>query len=141
MRCPYCGAEVNKKICEYCDSDLSDLFVEQPEIKTDNTGNAFNNLNTYDTSSHETTNNMAVSDKSRQTALILCVVSFFVPGLHRFYTGKIGSALLLFFSAGFSSVNLSLGLLFGIVRLLINITDLVIIANGKFKDSKGRYLK
>jgi TM2 domain-containing membrane protein YozV len=63
-----------------------------------------------------------VSEKSRLVALLLC---FFLGcfGAHRFYVGKIGTALLMLFTLG--------GL--GLWALI----DLIIIAVGSFSDKQG----
>ena len=127
MRCPYCGAEVNKKKCEYCDSDLSSLFTEQPGVNPGDTINVFNTIR-QNTDFYRNLNDPEASDKSKITALILCVCSFFLPGLHRFYVGKVGTGLLWLFTLG----------CFWHIGTLV---DLIMIATGKFTDSNGKYLK
>lgn len=62
------------------------------------------------------------SEKSFVTALILCIL-FGVLGVHRFYVGKIGTGFLQLITFG--------GL--GIWAFV----DIIIIAMGKFKDSKN----
>lgn len=68
---------------------------------------------------------MEVSDKSRLTALLLCVFlgNF---GLHHFYVGKTATGVLYLFTIG----------LFGIG----SIYDLIMIATGSFTDIEGRPL-
>ena len=63
-----------------------------------------------------------MSQKSRLTTLLLCI---FLGGLgiHRFYVGKTGTAILYLFTAG----------LFGIGALV----DLIKIACGSFTDAQG----
>jgi len=61
----------------------------------------------------------AVSSKKRLLALLFCLF-FGWAGGHRFYTNKIGTGILMFFTAGG----------FGIWYLL----DLIMIASGAFKD-------
>ena len=63
-----------------------------------------------------------VSPKSRLVALLLC---FFlgVLGVHRFYVGKVGTGILYFFTAS----------LFGFGWIF----DMVMIAIGAFRDSRG----
>ncbi|MEK4484301.1 TM2 domain-containing protein [Psychrobacillus sp. FSL H8-0484] len=66
------------------------------------------------------------SEKNFVAALLLC---FFLGslGVHRFYTGKIGTGILMLLTLG--------GL--GIWSLI----DFIIIAVGKFKDSNGKLIK
>lgn len=67
-----------------------------------------------------------ISDKSRLVALLLCF--FLGPfGVHRFYTGKIGTGILWLLTLG----------LCGIGALI----DLIMIACGTFKDKYGRFVK
>ena len=72
---------------------------------------------------------MAVPDQKEKTiALILCVIGLvFVPGLHRFYTGHIGTGVLQFLTFGGC--------------LVWQVIDLIAILTGAFKDAEGRPLK
>ncbi len=63
------------------------------------------------------------SNKSRLTALLLCVFAGFV-GVHRFYAGRIGSGILWLLSFGVFGVGW--------------IYDLVMIATGEFVDDEGK---
>ena len=63
------------------------------------------------------------SDKSRMTALLLCVFAGFL-GLHRFYVGRTGSGVLWFVTFGLFSVGW--------------IYDLVMVATGEFVDDQGK---
>jgi TM2 domain-containing membrane protein YozV len=68
------------------------------------------------------------SDKSKTTALILCVIGFFgFAGLHRFYVGKIGTGILFFLTGGFFAIG--------------TIIDLISIATGGFTDNAGAPLR
>lgn len=66
------------------------------------------------------------SDKSKKTALILCILGGFL-GLHLFYVGRIGRAFLYLCTCG----------LFGIGWMC----DIIKIAIGGFKDNSGQYLR
>lgn len=66
------------------------------------------------------------SVKSRTAALLLCFF-FGVFGVHRFYVGKVGTGVLYLFTAGG----------FGIGWLI----DMITIACGVFRDSRGNYVK
>jgi restriction system protein len=66
------------------------------------------------------------SDKSKKTALILCILGGFF-GLHQYYVGKIGTGLLYTFTGGL---------------LLIGwVLDIIKIATGSFKDNAGAPLR
>jgi TM2 domain-containing membrane protein YozV len=64
--------------------------------------------------------------KSRLAAVILCLPPFGILGAHRFYTGKIGTGLIWFFTGGFF--------------LLGWLLDLLLIILGLFRDKAGRPL-
>jgi hypothetical protein len=66
-----------------------------------------------------------ISDKSRGIALVLAVV-LGVFGAHRFYAGRIGTALLMLFTLG------GLGVWY--------VYDLIMIIAGSFTDAEGRRL-
>lgn len=63
------------------------------------------------------------SDKSRLAALLLCVLLGWL-GAHRFYVGRVGTAVLWLFSLGFLGIGV--------------IYDLVLIATGEFRDDQSR---
>lgn len=66
------------------------------------------------------------SDKSKKTALILCVLGGFF-GLHQYYVGKIGTGLLYTCTGG--------------LFLIGWVLDLIKIATGSFKDNAGAPLR
>lgn len=66
------------------------------------------------------------SDKSKKTALILCVFGGFF-GIHQFYVGKIGSGILYLFTGGL--------FMFGWI------VDIVKISIGSFRDNVGAPLR
>lgn len=78
---------------------------------------------TATTTTTATLTNVLKSDRSYLVTLLLC---FFLGGFgaHRFYVGKVGTAILMLFTLG--------GL--GIWALI----DLIIIATGNFKDKQGK---
>ena len=71
-------------------------------------------------------NQQPISEKSKGTAAVLC---FFlgVLGIHRFYTGKIGTGILWLCTGG----------LFGIGAVV----DFIMILCGSFKDGNGELIK
>jgi TM2 domain-containing membrane protein YozV len=69
---------------------------------------------------------VVVSPKGRLAAALLCFF-FGVIGVHRFYTGKIGTGIIQIFTLG--------GL--GVWTLI----DLIMILAGSFKDKEGRLVK
>jgi TM2 domain-containing membrane protein YozV len=69
-----------------------------------------------------------ISAKSKTTALILSIIGFFgVAGIHRFYAGKIGTGVLWLLTLGFFEIG--------------TLVDLIIIAQGNFKDKNGAFLR
>ncbi len=71
---------------------------------------------------------MAISKKEKITALILAILGIFgIAGIHRFYVGKIGTGILWLLTAG----------VFGIGTIV----DIVMIANGDFRDKDEAFLK
>lgn len=70
------------------------------------------------------------SDKNKWAAFFLCLF-LGALGIHRFYTGKIGTGILWL-------------LLFAVTSKLWTVAvlvDLILIVMGKFKDKQGRYLR
>jgi TM2 domain-containing membrane protein YozV len=67
-----------------------------------------------------------ISVKSRLAALLLC---FFlgILGIHRFYTGKVGTGILYIFTAGFAGIGV--------------VIDFIMILCGSFTDKAGLFVK
>lgn len=63
------------------------------------------------------------SEKSRATALILCIL-LGIFGVHRFYAGRWATGLLWIFTGGLCGIG--------------TLIDLILIACGAFKDGNGR---
>ena len=64
------------------------------------------------------------SDKSKQTALILCAIGFVaIGGLHDFYLGKIGGGIIKLITANWFVIG--------------TVVDIIKIANGTYKDGAG----
>jgi len=69
-----------------------------------------------------------ISRKEKETALILAVLGVFgVAGIHRFYTGKIGTGILWLLTGGLLYIG--------------TIVDIVKIANGNFRDKEGAVIR
>ena len=66
------------------------------------------------------------SDKSKTTALLLCIFGGYF-GLHYFYVGRIGKGLLYFFTFGLFFIGW--------------IMDIISISTGGFKDNGGAPLR
>lgn len=124
-KCPVCGAPMKEKQCGYCGYTAKEKAEEKQTAEMD-----FIHKNTEPVQPVINTNSIfynagvenAVSPKSKTTALLLCI---FLGGfgIHRFYTGKIGTGILYLFTVG----------LFGFGWLI----DIILIAVGSFKDKHG----
>ena len=171
--CPYCGEKVEDDIleivCQSCGKTINSDFKVCPYCGN-NPNNKRENYNTENRINHYS-NNSEVSPKSGIACSILCL---FLGGfgVHRFYAGRIISAVILllitviniilaiimavlssgdvdifsipFFNIGFVNQNSVLGFFTNFIQVFIIIwtrIDIVLIILGKFKDSKGRYIK
>ena len=136
--CPSCGAPMNGDVCEYCGHKN-----EQPQAKEKSTINISISSTVTNNSSSATTrvvnntngipnfdvskfvNSVIPSGKSKMVTLILCIfLGYF--GVHRFYTGKIGTGIIYLFTAG----------IFGIGWIV----DIITIAVGSYRDGNNRPL-
>lgn len=63
-----------------------------------------------------------VSEKSRLVTLLLCIFLGWL-GVHRFYTGKIGTGILWLLTAGLGGIG--------------TLVDMIMILVGSFKDKEG----
>ena len=154
--CPYCGEKVEEEIleipCQFCGKTIKSDFKVCPYCE--------NNLNSkkenYNDYNNHNTENRAVSysndyEVSPKSGIICLLLSIFLPPFHRFYAGKIDSAisLLIFYIYFYFSLISGIDgkfstVLFVFVSIILPICwiiDLVSILRGKFKDSKGRYIK
>ncbi len=68
----------------------------------------------------------STSDKSKKTALLLCVFLGWI-GIHYFYVGRIGMGILYLFTFGLGSIGW--------------IVDIIKIAMGSFRDNVGAPLR
>ena len=100
MYCSNCGAEVNDKavVCVKCGCAVNSAPVRD-----------FNG-----------------SSKDWMVTLLLCFFAGYL-GIHRFYVGKTGTAILQLLTAGGC----------GICSLI----DLIVICMGNFKDAEGKFIK
>ena len=107
MYCHVCGKEVSADtiFCPHCGKRLK---VE--DLKT----NSETDLNSY------------ISSKSRLTATLLCIF-LGILGIHRFYTGKIGTGILWLFTLGFLGIG--------------TFIDLLLLLTGNFEDKEGKIIE
>lgn len=127
--CQQCLVEVNGKM--YCRNDVSNLVNEAKQQAAPTNGYhnpipsqpiIINNTNTNTNTNTNYSNPYMMKPKSKVAAIILCIF-FGWLGIHRFYTGKIGTGLLYMFTWGFMGI----GVLF----------DLILILTGSFRDKSG----
>ncbi len=83
-----------------------------------------------------------ISPKSKTVAAIL---AFFLGtlGIHRFYTGKIGTGIVMLILSiiGYATFVFVVGYIFLAVVEIWVLIDFIMILVGKFKDKNGLYLK
>lgn len=141
-KCPVCGAPMESNICDYCghveaqpsndDNNLADNLqqpIQQPvekPVKQSAIESFRQQLIAGVQNSNKNNTNVASSEKSKFTALLLCL---FLGGfgMHRFYVGKTGTGLVYLFTLGLCG--------FGIL------VDFIVIAAGTFTDKSGLPLK
>lgn len=122
--CRHCGGVIpaDAVICTKCGRQVEQI----PQNNNNGQNVVINNINNNNNSGFYT--NEPISPKNQGIALVLAACGFVgLGGLHRFYSGKIGSGLLWFFTYG----------LFGVGTII----DLIHIAQGKFRDSNGLPIK
>ncbi len=123
--CIKCGSQipVDAMICPVCGANQTQQAQAEQQQYTQQP------LQQSVQQSNQAQDNLGVSDKEKNTALILCILPYVVQihGLHRFYTGHIG---------------------IGIIQLLTwvgcgiwTLVDLIKIISGNFKDAEGKPLK
>lgn len=120
--CRHCGGVIpaDAVVCTKCGRQ-----VEQISQNPNGQNVVINNINNNNGGFYT---NEPVSPKNQGIALVLAACGFVgLGGLHRFYSGKIGSGLLWFFTYGFFGIG--------------TIVDLIHIAQGKFRDSNGLPIK
>lgn len=130
MFCSACLIDIKGK--NYCKPCLDEAFEEnknkgnqqQPVININNT-NSSNNVNT-NTNANNMSGGIQISTRSKIVALLLCIFLGYL-GIHRFYTGKIGTGIIYFFTFG----------LFGVGVFI----DFIMILTGSFRDNYGHFLK
>ncbi|MCD8241708.1 MAG: TM2 domain-containing protein [Lachnospiraceae bacterium] len=108
--CKHCGELIDEEcvVCPKCGKQVEDLKVAEPTIDP------------------------SISPKSWIATLLLCLF-LGVIGIHRFYTGKIGTGIIMLVCAitGFGLV----------VTGIWALVDFIMVCMGKFKDKQGRYVK
>lgn len=117
MRCPYCAAIGQEKICEYCGSELINeeekpVVVNNYYIQKPKDGSML----------RVEKGEVYVGGKNKTVALLLCIFGG-MYGLHNFYVGKVGKGVAYIFTFG----------LFGIGWIV----DIITIITGSFTDANG----
>lgn len=115
MFCTNCGTEFDSKFCPSCGApapvhEEHHVMIDAPSFMG---GTSSDSQEQY---------------KSKWVSLILCLLGFIcLGGLHRFYTGKVGTGILWLLTAGLCGIG--------------TIVDVVTILTGSYRDAQGRELK
>lgn len=138
--CQFCGKPIenNYKFCPHCNKEI--IEEQEPnETKCIACGEIIENG--YSICPHCGKDN-DISEKKGTTCLILFILGG-VMFLHRFYVGKILSAIILclFFIIALIISSFIPLTIFVVVALIIYIWDFIQLINEKFTDSKGKYVK
>ena len=136
--CPSCGAPMNGDVCEYCghkneqpkdkkkatiNINISSTVTNNSSSATTRVVNSTNGIPNVNAATFIT--NAVPAGKSKIVTLLLCIFLGYL-GVHRFYTGKIGTGIIYLFTAG----------IFGIGWIV----DIITIAVGSYRDSMNRPL-
>ena len=154
--CKSCGKELedNYKICPYCGEKIEDeIQIENIEKKEENTricqfcGKSINA--DFKICPYCSDKDSKISKKSGVVCLLL-LIFLFPLWAHRFYAGRIVSALFLLIlngvelfllqNMGDESIFYSFMIILGIIFLILMI-DFIEIIIGRFRDSKGKFIK
>ncbi len=142
MTCTHCGAALtDETVCPYCRCRVEIPPPTPTAFNPNNPMQPVNNRNIYQNSAPVKNNfsqlpaqarpmppnHVSTPSHYKTPAILLCLLGFIgLSGLHRFYTGKIGTGLLYLFTGGF----------FGIGTII----DLVLILVNHFDDKNGNRL-
>ncbi len=137
--CPNCGTPIKKgetKFCQHCGGQIDKECVVCPRCGkqvsemngTSDKNIIINNNNSASASAFAGGMMPMISPKSRLVTLLLCIFLGWL-GIHRFYVGKVGTALIMI-------LLMCTGI--GEIWWLI---DLILIAVGSFRDNMGLFIK
>jgi len=120
--CYRCGEEIadGSNFCGSCGANQKDRVTSKTR-RTDSTSNE------------------AIGRQKSRLALTLLALFLGELGVHRFYTGHIGTGIIMLVLTiiGYSTIVFGIGFVFlGIVGIW-NIVDLILAIAGKFKDKNG----
>ncbi len=143
MKCDRCGSTEFEEqdgfyVCKYCGTRYTPEGEEEGEEEREETARPdqaeesgeemqAQSINAgkeeRKNTENQTTYVVIRSPKSWLASLLLCIfLGMF--GVHRFYTGKVGTGILWLFTGGFAGIGW--------------LVDLAVIASGHFKDKQGR---
>lgn len=139
--CKSCGKPIenNYKFCPHCNKEI--IEEQEPnETRCIACGEIIENG--YSICPHCGKDN-DISEKKGTTCLILCILGVGIF-LHRFYVGKILSAIILCLFSIIGSLSIyddnPLARFF-VIATIISLKDFIQLINEKFTDSKGKYVK
>ena len=161
MFCYNCGKQINddQKFCQFCGCKVNhnEIGYQSPNYKQNlsqqySQSNQYNGqaVQSYNTSTpvpagSYTNQPFFVAGISDKKIAVAAILAFFLGGFgaHRFYAGKIGSAIamLLITIFGILLSVLVIGFVLIIITGIWSFIDFIIILCGSFKDAYGRYIK